>query len=160
MKRTVKVVAYSKHAKVIINDNGDCYDLVACEDVTLSSNKVTLVSLGIAMKLPSGCYARIYDRSSTPYKKGFRIANSVGIIDNSYSGNNDFWRYAALPITATKKTPVVIKEGDKICQFEICLSQKATVWQKIKWLFTNGYKFKYVNSLNDPDRNGFGSTGK
>ena len=156
MKRTVKVVAHNKHAKVLIKDNGDCYDLVACEEVKLEPNRVHLISLGISMKLPSGCYARIYDRSSTPYKKGFHIANSVGIVDNSFCGDNDFWRYSALAIKTSKKDPLIIKEGDRICQFEICLSQRATVWQKVKWFFTSGYKFEYVDSLGSKERGGFG----
>ena len=159
MKRTVKVLKHSEDAKIIVSDKGDCYDLVACEDITLLPNAVTLVSLGLSIKLPSGCSAKIYDRSSTPLKKGYKIANSVGIIDNNYAGNEDIWKYAALSITATKKSPINIKAGDKICQFEICLSQKATVWQKLKWLFTSGYNFKYVNSLENSNRDGFGSTG-
>lgn len=158
MKRKVKVILYSKHAKVLIEDKGDCYDLVACEDVKLYPNKVQLISLGIAMQLPEGCVAKIYDRSSTPLKKGFHLANSIGFIDNSYNGDKDFWRYEALAITATKKEPLVIKAGDKICQFEICLSQKATVKQKLKWLFTSGYKFEIVNTLKNKSRGGFGST--
>ena len=31
----------------------------------------------------------------------------------------------------------------------ICLSQKATVWQKIKWLFTNGVKIVQVDELDN-----------
>lgn len=156
MKRTVKVLLHSKHAEIVESDKGDCYDLIACEEVKLSPGKVSLVSLGLSMKLPDGCYARVYDRSSTPLKKGFKIANSVGIIDNSYSSDKDIWRYTALPVG--NKKDIVIKEGDRICQFEICLSQKATVWQKLKWLFTSGYQFKCVETLGKDVRGGFGST--
>ena len=52
-----------------------------------------------------------------------------------------------------------INKGDRICQFRIQLSQKATVWQKIKWLFSSGIKIEYVDSLSDNNRGGFGSTG-
>ena len=159
MKRTVKVLLHSKHAKIVDSPKGDCYDLIACEEVKLTSGKVSLISLGLSMKLPSGCYARVYDRSSTPLKRGFKIANSVGIIDNSYSSDKDIWRYTTHPVSS-KKQDIVIKEGDRICQFEICLSQKATVWQKLKWLFTSGYKFEYVETLKGNVRGGFGSSDK
>ena len=54
-----------------------------------------------------------------------------------------------------------IKEGERICQFRIQLSQKATVWQKIKWLFTSGIELIEVDKLpSKVNRDGFGSTGK
>ena len=53
-----------------------------------------------------------------------------------------------------------IKKGDRICQFRIQLSQKATFWQKLKWLFTSKIKFVWVDHLDGPDRSGFGSTGR
>lgn len=51
-------------------------------------------------------------------------------------------------------------KGDRICQFRIQLSQKATVWQKLRWLFSSGIKFVKVDDLGGTDRGGFGSTGK
>ena len=160
MKRTVKVLKHSDIANIVINEKGDCYDLVAVEDCVVKSNKAHLVSLGISMKLPSGCIAKIYDRSSNPCKRNFYLANSVGYIDNSYSGEEDIWKFQAAALRSSHYEATKINKGDRICQFEICLSQKATVWQKIKWLFTSGYKFKYVDSLKGLNRNGFGSTGK
>lgn len=72
----------------------------------------------------------------------------------SYSGNTDQWHYPAIAVSTAS-----IKKGDRICQFRIQLSQKATVWQKIKWLFTNGVKIKIVNKLDEKNRGGLGSTG-
>lgn len=158
MKRTVLVKAHDEFAKVLVKDNGDCYDLVATEDCSVTPNKAHLISLGISMKLPSGCVAKIYDRSSTPLKRKIRLANSIGFIDNSYCSEKDIWKYQALSIKTGHNNPIQIKKGDRICQFEICLSQRATVYQKFKWLFTSGYKFKYVDSLDYVERGGFGST--
>ena len=158
MKRTIKVLRHSDVAKVVINEQGDCYDLIACEDCHIPFGMMTLVSLGVSIKLPSGCVAKIYDRSSTPRKRGYKLANSVGYIDNSYSGNEDIWKYQAQSITQDK-IGAVIKAGDRICQFEICLSSRATVLDKLKWLFTSGYRFEYVDNLADKNRGGFGSTG-
>lgn len=146
-------------ANVVINENGDCFDLIACEDVKVTKGRPSLVSLGVSMKLPSGCIAKIYDRSSTPKKHKVQLANSVGIIDNSYNSSKDIWKYQALTTRIGNGTETNIKAGTRICQFEICLSQRATVGQKLKWLLTSGYEFKYVDFLDGEERGGFGSTG-
>lgn len=107
------------------------------------------------MILPKGFEAHVVPRSST--FKNFKIvqSNSLGIIDNTYSGNDDEWKFPAISLERT-----VIKKGDRICQFRIQLSQKATIWQKIKWLFTSKIKFEWVDNLDSYSRGGFGSTGK
>lgn len=112
------------------------------------------IPLGIGMKLPKGFEAHILPRSSTFNNCGFILANSQGIIDSSYSGPNDQWAFQAI---AFKNT--VISEGERICQFRIQPSQKATIWQKIKWLFTNKIEFEFVDDYEGEDRGGFGSTG-
>lgn len=115
-----------------------------------------LMPLGIAMKLPKGFEATVIARSSLPKGFGVILANSIGLIDNSYCGNEDEWK---APLIALRDT--TIKEGERICQFRIQLSQKATRWQKIKWLFTDGIEIVEVDELpNKENRNGFGSTGK
>lgn len=160
MKRIVKVYKQNNIANIVDNPQGDCYDLIACEDCVIKPNKAHLISLGLSMKLPSGCVAKIYDRSSNPIKRNFFLVNGVGYIDNSYSGEQDIWRFQAAALRSAHYKSAKIQKGDRICQFEICLSQKATVWQKLLWLFTNGYKFEYVDSLEDNNRGGFGSTDK
>lgn len=157
MKRTVKVLLHNRLAQIAVKEKGDCYDLYTCEDACVKSGTPTLISLGLSMKLPKGCVAKIYDRSSTPLKKGVQLAHSVGFIDWSYQGKDDIWKYSAKVCKGGTKQ-VRIPAGTRLCQFEICLSQKATVWQKIKWLFTSGYKFKYVDDLEGVSRGGFGST--
>lgn len=113
-----------------------------------------LIPLGIAMKLPKGFEAIVVPRSSTFKNFGIIQTNSIGVIDNTYSGDNDEW---LLPITAL--TDTTIPEGSKICQFRIQLSQKATLWQKLKWLLSSGIQIVEVKHLNDQNRGGFGTTG-
>ena len=72
----------------------------------------------------------------------------------SYHGNNDEWLVSAIALKATE-----IHVGDKIAQFEIVPSSKATIWQKIKWLFSNKIEFIQVESLGNADRGGFGTSG-
>lgn len=67
--------------------------------------------------------------------------NSVGVVDNSYSGDNDQWMMA---VYATRDTE--IKKGDRICQFRIM--------EKMPEL-----DIEEVEHLNEESRGAFGSTG-
>lgn len=136
---------------------GDWIDLYVpkYEQIRLQKGELKLIDLGIAIKLPKGFEAVLACRSSTP--KAFNIisANSIGIIDNSYCGNNDMWKFLAYAINDTTINP-----NDRICQFRIQLSQKASIWAKLKWLFCSSVELEEVEQLEDKDRGGIGSTGK
>ena len=110
-----------------------------------------LLSLGVVIEMPKGYEAMVLPRSSTFKKNGILLANSQGVIDQQYCGPNDIWRFPAL---ATRN--VTISKGTPIAQFRIQLSQKATIWQKIKWLFSSGVKLVKVNEMNNEDRGGLG----
>lgn len=150
---------------------GEWVDLMAAQECVLNApqagtlkghdvkhrdvvSEVTYIPLGVAMKLPDGFEAIIAPRSSAAKKMGILCANSIGIIDNSYQGDNDQWMFPAVTLRKTS-----IAQNTRLCQFRIQLSQKATVWQKIKWLLTSGIRLVEVDSLDSEDRNGFGSTG-
>lgn len=115
-----------------------------------------IIPLGVAMKLPEGFEAIVAPRSSIFRHFGVILANSLGIIDNSFSGNKDEWGFHAINIKANTQ----IEEGDRICQFRIQPSQKATFRQKLKWLLCSGIEFCPVNILDENSRGGYGSTGK
>lgn len=114
-----------------------------------------MIPLGFALKLPKGYEAVILPRSSSFAKYGFLMTNSMGVIDNTYCGNNDEWK---LSVVATRHA--TIPAGERIAQFKIQLSQYATWWQKLKWLFSSKIEFEYVDDLESTDRGGFGSTDK
>lgn len=122
-------------------DKGDWIDLRAAETVNLKAGEFALINLGISMKLPVGYEAHIVPRSSTFKTWGVIQANGVGIIDNSYSGTNDIWRF---PAYATRDTK--IKVNDRLCQFRIVKKQPEV-------------ELIEVDRLDDTDRGGFGSTG-
>ena len=115
---------------------------------------VTYIPLGVAMKLPDGFEAIIAPRSSAAKNIGIMCANSIGVVDNSYKGDDDQWMF---PVVTIRKT--AIAANTRLCQFRIQLSQKATVWQKLKWLLSSGIKLVEVETLEDENREGFGSTG-
>lgn len=114
-----------------------------------------LIPLGVAIKIPKNYEAIVIPRSSTCKSMGILQANSVGLIDHSYSGNKDEWQFPALSIRNT-----TITEGERICQFRVQLSQKATFLQKLKWLFSSGVEIEEVEELDEVSRGGFGSTNK
>lgn len=120
---------------------GDWIDLRAAETVELKQGEFKIISLGISVKLPKGYEAHIVPRSSTFKNFGVIQTNHMGVIDNSYCGENDIWGF---PVYATRDT--VIEEGDRICQFRIVKKQPKL-------------KFIPVDRLNGKDRGGFGSTG-
>ena len=112
------------------------------------------VSLNMAMKLPEGYEAIVAPRSSAFKRWGILLSNSIGIIDSSFCGNADVWGAYLLP---TKNA--VIPARTAFLQFRIQPSQKATLWQRIKWLFSSGkINFVETNNLKDESRGGFGST--
>ena len=120
---------------------GDWIDLRAAERVELKAGEYRLIRLGVGMILPDGYEAHILPRSSTPSKFGIMIANSMGVIDNSYSGDGDEWKCPAYAIRDT-----VIEKGDRIAQFRIIENQPRLTFTK-------------VFRLNEKNRGGIGSTG-
>ena len=122
-------------------DKGDWIDLRAAEKVELKQGDFALISLGVSMKLPDGYEAHLAPRSSTFKTWGIIQTNSIGVVDNSYSGNNDIWK---MPVYATRNT--VINVNDRICQFRIMPKMPVLDVEE-------------VDNLEGPDRGGFGSTG-
>lgn len=174
MKIKIKVKVLEEGCMPVIKKSGDWIDLKAASDMIISAPqsgilkrankdeeghrdvtlKTTYIPLGVAMQLPAGFEAIVASRSSGPKKFKMFIPNGIGIIDNSYCGNNDQWYYVASSMGNTS-----IKKGERICQFRVQLNQKATFWQKLKWLFSNGIELIEVKELDKDDRNGLGSTG-
>ena len=121
---------------------GDWIDLRCAEDVELKAGEYKLIPLGVAMQLPKGYEAIIAPRSSTFKNFGIILTNSIGVIDESYCGDNDQWHFPAFALRDAK-----IKRNDRICQFRI-IEHQPTV------------KLVKTEILGNPDRNGIGSTGR
>lgn len=138
-----------------LGEYSDCFDLFLAEPVSLQEGSIGYFKLGIAVKLPKGMIAKIYSRSSSPMKYKIEVPNGLGFIDNAYQGNDDEWRIC---IHATED--IFIPTATSICQFEVQLSQFATIWQKLRWLFSNGVTLERVDRLSDKNRGGIGSTDK
>lgn len=122
-------------------EQGDWIDLRAAETILIVKGEFKYIPLGVAMQLPEGYEALVAPRSSLYKRRGIIMTNSIGIMDESYCGDGDQWR---IPAYATRDT--LIPKGERICQFRIVKHQPEI-------------KFEIVDTLGNPDRGGYGSTG-
>ena len=125
-----------------IEGKSDWIDLRAAKEMELKAGQYAMIPLGVAMKLPEGYEAHIVPRSSTYKNYGLIQTNHMGVVDESYCGDNDQWH---MPVYALRDT--VVHVNDRICQFRIMEHQPKIL-------------FEEVEALDAPDRGGFGSTGK
>ena len=136
-------IKYKEGVKPLdILQNGDWVDLRCAEDTHLKSGEFKYIPLGVAMELPIGCEAIVAPRSSTFAKYGIIQTNSIGVIDSSYRGGNDYWHFPALAMRDT-----FIPKNDRICQFRLLPNQSRI-------------RFNVVSELGNNDRGGLGSTGR
>ena len=122
-------------------EKGDWIDLRCAGTTFIKAGDYLVIPLGVSIKLPKGYTAIIAPRSSTFKKYGILMANSIGVVDESYCGNNDIWGF---PAYATKD--IQIPANERICQFTIIKKTNMT--------------FNVVDDLGTEDRGGFGSTGR
>lgn len=144
MSMEIKIKYFTEEIEKLryIDGKSDWIDLRAAEDITMKAGEFKLIPLGVAMKLPEGFEAHVVPRSSTFKNFGIIQTNSMGIIDASYSGDNDQW---FMPAYALRDTEIHV--NDRVCQFRIMENQPQI-------------EFSEVDHLEGPDRGGFGSTGK
>ena len=116
-------------------------DLRCADHVVMEKGDFGLIPLGVAMQLPEGYEAIVAPRSSTFKKYGIIMTNSIGIIDESYCGENDQWMF---PAYATRD--VFIPKNTRIAQFRIIEHQPEL-------------NFIRTSTLGNEDRGGIGSTG-
>lgn len=140
-KLQIKIKYLADIDKIVFTDKGNMIDLRCSEDIVMKKGEYKLIPLGVSMKLPEGYFAEIFPRSSTFGKYRIIMANSTGIVDNTYSGTTDMWYF---PAYATED--VKIEKNTRICQFMI-VKQMPSV------------ELLSVDKLDSVDRGGFGSTG-
>lgn len=95
------------------------YDVEAAEDIIIPKFtpgcKPTLIPTGLkAYCQPDECYL-LLNRSSGP-KKGFIMANSVGLIDSDYYGNEDNDGHFFFAYFNCSDHDIEVKKGDVIGQ--------------------------------------------
>lgn len=142
MAEKIKIKYHADIDKIEKISVGDWVDLRCAEQTYMLAGTYKMISLGVSMQLPEGYEAIVLPRSSTFKNYGVLLANSMGVIDNSYCGDNDVWKFLAY---ATKDT--CIPKNERICQFRIQKNQPEI-------------EFEEVDHLGNEDRGGIGSTGR
>ena len=153
--KTIKIKYFPGATKLKKISKGDWIDLYANKDMFIPEGSRAMIPLGVAMELPEGYEAIVAPRSSTFKTWGIVQTNSIGVIDNSYSGDNDQWHMPVYCLMGKDEIREVtgrivkgthIHKGDKICQFRIQENQPEI-------------RFEEVSRLDGKDRGAFGSTG-
>lgn len=148
MKLKIKYFNNAKKLEKI--SKGNWIDVYANEDVFVLKNHSKTIPLGFALELPKGWEGHLAPRSSTFKTWGIIQTNSVGVVDDTYIGDNDEWSMPVYCLEAKKYSDGAfgtwIRKGDKIGQFRI-----TEVMPDIE--------FEEVEELNNPNRGGFGTTG-
>lgn len=144
MTKTIQIKYFTDKIEKLtyIDGKSDWIDLRAAKEMEIKAGEYALIPLGVALKLPKGYEAHIVPRSSTYKNYGLIQTNHMGVVDESYCGDNDQWH---MPVYALRDT--IIHVNDRVCQFRIMEHQPQIV-------------FDEVEALNGPDRGGFGTTGK
>ena len=140
---TIKIKYFSDEIEKLcyIAGNSDWIDLRDAENVVMKKGEFRLIRLGVAMELPEGYEAHVVPRSSTYKNFGLIQTNHMGVIDESYKGDADEWKWPALAMRDTE-----VHVGDRLCQFRIMKHQPQI-------------SFIEVASLENEDRGGFGTSG-
>ena len=124
-----------------LEQHGDWIDLKSREDCMYVQNSFFLIPLGVSIEMPHGYEAHVLPRSSTFKRYGIILANSMGIIDHDYCGDNDEWMFPAYALEGGQ-----IKKGDRIAQFRIVPTMGKV-------------HIMPVMELGNDNRGGLGSTG-
>lgn len=125
-----------------IDGKSDWIDLRVARDYDLKKGDFALIDLGVSVKLPQGYEMITAPRSSTFRNYGLLQTNSIGVVDESYCGDDDI---LMMPVYATRD--VHLSVNDRICQFRIFKHQPPV-------------EFVETDHLSDESRGGFGSTGR
>lgn len=139
---TIKIRYLRDIQKIERINVGDWIDLRCGDDITMKAGEFRMIPLGVAMELPKGYEALVAPRSSTFKKYGVLLSNSIGIIDESYKGDEDEWNFLAYAVKDT-----VIQKNERICQFRIIEHQPPV-------------ELVEVDHLGNANRGGIGSTGR
>lgn len=124
------------------SSQGDWIDLRSRITIDAKAGDVYRIPLGVSMELPEGYEAIVVPRSSSFKNYGFIQTNSIGVIDESFKGDNDEWLLPVIFIVDGH-----IQKGDRVCQFRV-IPRMGMI------------NFQTVTTLGNTDRGGLGSTGK
>lgn len=147
---TIRVKYFDNATKLKKITKGNWIDVYANKDMFVKEGDRAMIPLGFALELPNGWEGHLAPRSSTFKTWGIIQTNSVGVVDDTYIGDNDQWHMPVYCLQGKDSVDgqlgTIIRKGDKIGQFRIM-----EVMPQIE--------FEEVDSFGNADRGGFGTTG-
>jgi dUTP pyrophosphatase len=118
-----------------------CFDLAARETMEIAPHAIAYIPLNVVIEAPAEHFLLLVPRSST-HKRGLMAANSVGIIDPDYAGDDDEIKFACYNFT---DKPVVVERGERIAQAMFIKVDRGE-WEELE-------------KMEKGTRGGFGTTG-
>ena len=85
--------------------------LYANKDVFVKCGERAMVPLGFALELPEGWEGHLAPRSSTFKTWGIIQTNSVGVVDDTYIGDNDQWH---MPVYCLQGKDIESENGEEV----------------------------------------------
>lgn len=126
------------------NGRAACFDLYCRETVTIQPHEIKPVAQNVALKVPDGYALLLFTRSSTPLRKGLMLANSVGVVDPFYCGDDD--ENLAFLLNFTDK-PVTVEAGDRVVQGMIIKTEEVT-WREVESMNDAGHGgYQHIQEL-------------
>ncbi len=141
MKIKIKRIDKSLPIPEYKTEGAVAFDLSSRIDIEIGPGEIGYIPLNVVVKVPKGNFLLLAPRSST-HKMGLVAANSIGIIDNDYCGEEDEIKFAALNYT---DKAVKIEKGTRVAQMLVLNIDKAEIEE--------------VEKMEDKSRGGFGTTG-
>ena len=186
-KLNVRIKYFEGATKLQKIVKGNWIDVYARKDVFVPTGERAMIPLGFALELPQGWEGHLAPRSSTFKTWGIIQTNSVGVVDDSYIGDNDEWHMPVYCLTgkegycdkgriaeimATNYKDIDISYTDKNITYSINEGKDYFVDIKGTWIHRGDkigqfrimevmpeIEFEEVESFGNADRGGFGSTG-
>ena len=149
-KLNIRIKYFEGATKLKKITKGNWIDVYANKDMFIEEGTRAMIPLGFALELPNGWEGHLAPRSSTFKTWGIIQTNSVGVVDDTYIGDNDQWHMPVYCLQGKDSVDgqlgTIIRKGDKIGQFRIM-----EVMPQIE--------FEEVDSFGNADRGMCGTTG-
>ena len=117
------------------------FDVSSRKTITIKPKEIAYIPLNVVLEIPDNSWVMLAPRSST-HKLGIMSANSIGVGDKDFCGDNDEYCFAAFNFTDNE---ITIERGMRVAQMMVLNYRQA--------------EFEEVETFNKDDRGGFGSTG-
>ncbi|WP_051324005.1 dUTP diphosphatase [Candidatus Solirubrobacter pratensis] len=105
------------------------FDLRVPDDVTIANLATEVVGLGLVIATPPEHMLLVAPRSSTFVKWGVKLANTVGVVDEDYSGDEDELRL--LLHNPSAKRWATIPAGTRVAQGIFVPISREVTWREV-----------------------------